>query len=316
MITICRSSGLPEGTFANILLILPSRFLVEPVHFLYRQQAQTLTINHDFAHTGVTLLSWFTDADPKDLKLPIVEGHALLLHYYLAHATTIPTPDTAAETEAADNLRHVLISWKQGSGGIDKLLYALDEPENHTPLSKHALSQRNADLITKLEQAADGLRFTFALGTLGYTHGLGQTSLQPFTRENNVFNEEDDSDAEYDLAVSEVVETDGKQLFKNIILDEEDLKNILPTGWRDKTAGAANQSVCSHPQRVYPWVSTCAFFVEQDQVTKLPSEHHVLATLRHEEVLTTITCRIEPGSPHNVAALGSSSHCRWSRPRD
>ena len=74
-----------------------------------------------------TAIAWFTEVQPS--LAPVASGYAFALSYNVFHAANSPRPVLPDNEASMENLRRILLSWKQANSPAmpRKLVYLLDE---------------------------------------------------------------------------------------------------------------------------------------------------------------------------------------------
>ncbi|EJD55223.1 hypothetical protein AURDEDRAFT_35671, partial [Auricularia subglabra TFB-10046 SS5] len=130
-----------NNMFATIVVVLPTAFTGGDAHLSHA--GHTAVLNSSAPSVSkTTVLAWYTDVK-HEIK-PITSGYRLALSFNLVHTTTALRPSLADNAAPLARLRHVLLSWIQQQGRLDRLVYQLDHNYSHANLSASALKGSDA----------------------------------------------------------------------------------------------------------------------------------------------------------------------------
>ncbi|EJD55226.1 hypothetical protein AURDEDRAFT_140854, partial [Auricularia subglabra TFB-10046 SS5] len=155
-----------NNMFATIVVVLPSVFTGGDAHLSHAGRTAVLNSSEP-SLSKTTVLAWYTDV-MHEIK-PITSGYRLALSFNLVHTTTALRPSLSDNAGPVSRLRHVLLSWKQEQGDVDRIVYKLDHDYSHANLSASALKGSDAHVLAALDEAAKELGFCLGLGTLEHT---------------------------------------------------------------------------------------------------------------------------------------------------
>ncbi|KAF9256205.1 hypothetical protein L218DRAFT_950169 [Marasmius fiardii PR-910] len=238
----------PNGMFASIIVVLPSRFTGGDAHVSHGSLKNVFNTSVPSA-TKTTVFSWYTDVMHeivRDFFRPVVESTLTLetqkpitsdyrfaLSYNLFHTINSLRPSLASKSEAIENLRHVLLSWKQQVADPAKVIYMLDHTYSRACLSGSALKGKDAHILSVLDSLAKELGFH--LGLVHIKHHVQGTADDDFGggyysgRRTRCYYDEDSENDDVDMAevldstttIENLVDLDGKLISKTLSYDDE-----------------------------------------------------------------------------------------------
>lgn len=231
------------GMFATIIIILPSKFTGGSLRLSHaKNKALVDASTHSSFATHVT--AWYTDVYHSVNK--VQSGYRLALSYNLVH-TSAPSlkPTLTYLSVEAQELRHILLSWKQKEYP-DKLLYLLEHEYSEYNLQASSLKGEDAARVAYLRAVAEPLRFRLCLVTVEL-HESGQGDddggynyCDPYAEASDEDSDEDsDSDSNLDkgkkhptislveeseFTINDAFDLDGNdvELKKDLDLDDDD----------------------------------------------------------------------------------------------
>lgn len=153
------------GTFATVVIVLPSKFAGGAV----RVSHSGLADEYDCSSTSLTqttVLAWYT-AVLHEVKR-VNSGYRLALSYNLIHTTSSLRPALDGQTKLIEDLRRVLLSWRKlGKGnGPQKLVYLLKDKYSEKDLRGTALKGADARKIELLNMLIPALEFHIGLASI------------------------------------------------------------------------------------------------------------------------------------------------------
>lgn len=217
-----------DTMFATIVIVLPSPFTGGAAHLSHGSLSETYDCSAISA-LQTTVLSWYTDVTHA-IK-PITSGYRLALSYNVYHTTNTLRPSLPDTHSAVENLRRVLLSWKQtnGPGAPRKIIYLLDHKYSQANLKGSALKGLDAHKLAILQALAKELDFRLGLANLerclkGYAEDHGCS----YGRRRHYFDEDSDED-DVDFAeveeqwttINNLVDLEGQMLEEEMDFDEE-----------------------------------------------------------------------------------------------
>lgn len=130
-----------NGMFATIVIVLPTAYSGGSAHLSHGGLSKAI----DYSSTSLTTttaLSWYTDVT-HEIK-PITSGYRLALSYNVIHTTNSIRPALKSSAGIVEELRHVLLSWRQDQFGEApaQLIFELDYQYSEANLSGSALKGR------------------------------------------------------------------------------------------------------------------------------------------------------------------------------
>ncbi|OCH94338.1 hypothetical protein OBBRIDRAFT_801332 [Obba rivulosa] len=130
-----------DGMFATMIVMLPSPFTGGTVNVSH---GPTSAIYDCAARSrlSTSVLAWYTDVKHEVQK--ITSGYRLALSFNLIHTTDSLRPVLKAQTDKAERLRHILLSWKQTlDDAPPKILFLLDHKYSKANLRGSALEEQH-----------------------------------------------------------------------------------------------------------------------------------------------------------------------------
>ncbi|KAL1704972.1 hypothetical protein EV121DRAFT_204515 [Schizophyllum commune] len=120
-----RPTDAPDGLFATITILLPSPFTGGALNLTHGLLSKSYDLAASSWHT--TALAWYAEVQPS--FTPVASGYAFALSYNVFHAADAPRPVLPDNQTSIENLRRILLSWKQANSPAvpRKLVYLLDE---------------------------------------------------------------------------------------------------------------------------------------------------------------------------------------------
>ncbi|KAI4526233.1 hypothetical protein K525DRAFT_288525 [Schizophyllum commune Loenen D] len=120
-----RPTDAPDKLFATITILLPSPFTGDALNLTHGLLSKSYDLAASSWHT--TALAWYAEVQPS--LTPVASGYAFALSYNVFHAADAPRPVLPDNQTSMENLRHILLSWKQANSPAvpRKLVYLLDE---------------------------------------------------------------------------------------------------------------------------------------------------------------------------------------------
>ncbi|KAI5830725.1 hypothetical protein K523DRAFT_302037 [Schizophyllum commune Tattone D] len=120
-----RPTDAPDKLFATITILLPSPFTGGALNLTHGLLSKSYDLAASSWHT--TALAWYAEVQPS--LTPVASGYAFALSYNVFHAADAPRPVLPDNQTSMENLRHILLSWKQANSPAvpRKLVYLLDE---------------------------------------------------------------------------------------------------------------------------------------------------------------------------------------------
>ncbi|KAL1736103.1 hypothetical protein EV714DRAFT_198757 [Schizophyllum commune] len=124
LLPTCPTDAL-DGLFATIIILLPSPFTGGALNLTHGLLSKSYDLAASSWHT--TALAWYAEVQPS--LTPVASGYAFALSYNVFHAADAPRPVLPDNQTSIENLRRILLSWKQANSPAvpRKLVYLLDE---------------------------------------------------------------------------------------------------------------------------------------------------------------------------------------------
>jgi hypothetical protein len=225
--------------FGSIIITLPSAFEGAALHLSHSGQTKVI----DLASTSkisTSVLAWYSDVF-HSVK-PVVSGYRLALSYNLAVSPVSANlrPSLPDMSPAVNQLRHVLISWRQArtKKAPVKLVYHLDHQYSSFGLGNVSLKGKDAHILSFLRPIAEELQFRIYIanvelhqsgtaddsGGYGYHHrrrcayGYGYSSDDNGGFGHDGMMEVHDSE----LTVENVVDLNGESSDLDFTIEEEE----------------------------------------------------------------------------------------------
>jgi hypothetical protein len=199
------------GMFATIVILLPSMFTGGSLKLSHARESTIVdAAPHSLFSTHVA--AWYTDVYHS--VSPVQSGYRLALSYNLIH-TNAPSlkPTLAGMSVEAQELRHVMLSWKQ-SIDPEKIVYLLDHMYSEVNLRASTLKGKDTARVTHLRAIAEELRFRVCLVTVEL-HESGQADDYGSSYS---FGEVDESE----FKITDAFDLDGHDIELNEDLEVED----------------------------------------------------------------------------------------------
>ncbi|KIJ56219.1 hypothetical protein M422DRAFT_239426 [Sphaerobolus stellatus SS14] len=167
----------PEGTFATMLILLPSWYTGGSIRISHGPKSETYDFFED-SMSSTSVLSWYTSAT--HTLSPLTSGYRLALSYKLI-TTRVPKPVFPEMTPAITSLRRVLKKWKENTYDEDDMpknkfigyLLSNDYDDESDVLGPSSLRGEDAHKLSYLKPIADELGYKIYLGQLQH-YELGQ----------------------------------------------------------------------------------------------------------------------------------------------
>ncbi|KAL1680381.1 hypothetical protein EV122DRAFT_208022 [Schizophyllum commune] len=120
-----RPTDAPDGFFAAITILLPSPFTGGALDLTHGLLSKAYDLAASSWHT--TAIAWYAEVQPS--LTPVASGYAFALSYNVFHAADAPRPVLPDNETSIENIRRILLSWKQANSPAvpRKLVYLLDE---------------------------------------------------------------------------------------------------------------------------------------------------------------------------------------------
>ncbi|KDQ10139.1 hypothetical protein BOTBODRAFT_36572 [Botryobasidium botryosum FD-172 SS1] len=193
-----------EGVFATMTVILPSAFTGGTVYLLHAGLPAVIKSSVD-SLTSTSVTAWYTGVT-HELK-PVTSGYRLALSYNLIHTTNAPRPSLPAAYGPLVQLRHVLLSWKQGGGsGPRKIVYLLKSI--YSAASLRDSKSTDAHIASFLGAVT---------GELGFSFGLARAQLTL-----------SDPDLEKSMKITNLVDLEGRAISGEVLIDKEKGGETIP----------------------------------------------------------------------------------------
>ncbi|TCD65290.1 hypothetical protein EIP91_002852 [Steccherinum ochraceum] len=120
------------GTFATVLIVLPSTFEGGETH-LSHTGLSTIYDSSTTSAYKTTVMAWYTGVT-HEIK-PVTSGYQLAMVYKLVHTTNAPRPVLKTNQKATQRLRDILHDWQNTSSNKpEKILMLLDHKYEHEDL--------------------------------------------------------------------------------------------------------------------------------------------------------------------------------------
>lgn len=247
--------------FGTIIIVLPSAYEGASLHFTHSGKSKTF----DCAATSkiaTSVLAWYSDVHHS--VDPVTSGYRLALSYNLIQppSKTTKVPKAPQVTDATENLRHVLLSWKVSDGlkgAPQKLAYILEHEYSLIGMTARTLKGKDAPLVSFVRSVAQELGFELYLANLKLTESGNDEEFH-----FGGYYGEDDGDGvmgevyDTELEVVNAVDLDGNRASLNLDIDQEEemipgpLNEIMgPTGsHREGYTGNVSdiKDLVSHPK--------------------------------------------------------------------
>ncbi|KAL1695544.1 hypothetical protein GGG16DRAFT_121735 [Schizophyllum commune] len=156
-----RPTDAPDGLFAIITILLPSPFTGGALTLTHGLLSKAYDLGASSWHT--TAIAWFTEVQPS--LAPVASGYAFALSYNVFHAADSPRPVLPDNEASMENLRLILLSWKQANSPAipRKLIYLLDETYPSDGLQGGVLRGLDKQKVFALRALATQHRFCLGL---------------------------------------------------------------------------------------------------------------------------------------------------------
>jgi hypothetical protein len=154
--------------FATIVIVLPSKFTGGSLHLSHSGQSKVVDIQ-TLSSSTTSVLAWYTDVYHS--VHPVLSGYRLALSYNLIHPpnSQVPKPILPQLDAVYDEIRQVLLSWRQNSEEhVTKLAYVFDHEYSQSNLKAEALKGSDARTLALLQPIAETLGFQIYLANLEY----------------------------------------------------------------------------------------------------------------------------------------------------
>ena len=221
--------------FGSIIITLPSAFGGAALHLSHGGQTRVI----DLASTSkisTSVLAWYSDVF-HSVK-PVTSGYRLALSYNFAvsPASANLRPSLPDMSSAVNQLRHVLISWRQARAEEVpiKLVYHLNHQYSSIGLGNMSLKGKDAHILSFLQPIAEELQFSIYIANVelhesgtaddygGYhhrhRHGCGYGYSSDDDDEHGGMMDVHDSE----LTVENVVDLNGRPAHVNFTIEEEE----------------------------------------------------------------------------------------------
>ncbi|KAG8962450.1 hypothetical protein FRC05_005342 [Tulasnella sp. 425] len=223
-----------DGMFATIIVVLPSPFTGGSAHLSHAGQTAVINQSKD-SWLNTSVMAWYTDV-MHEIK-PIQSGYRFALSYNLIHTTTSLRPALSDTSGPIQQLRHILLSWRQSlyeEESPQKIIYLLEHRYSQANCRGSAMKGNDAHVVAVLNSIGQELNFKLGLalvechlsGTaddMGGGGGWGGRGCW--------YDEDDDCDDdnlsfvetdEKSMRLTELVSLDGKSLKHDLELMAED----------------------------------------------------------------------------------------------
>ncbi|TFK65117.1 hypothetical protein BDN72DRAFT_845886 [Pluteus cervinus] len=172
--------GKPPGTYATVVISLPSTYTGGAIRVLQGGQSKVLDVSSKPFFLGVSF--WFTDS--QHTVEPVQSGYRLALTYHLIHTSAVvPIPTPPIVSDALDQVGDVLRKWEQGSYTAHSGVLASLLPHHKSPFFLHNQGLKGLDdsdirNLRRLQSVAEDLGYQIYMGDLeckvvGYTSDYG-----------------------------------------------------------------------------------------------------------------------------------------------
>jgi hypothetical protein len=204
------------GMFATIVIILPSKFTGGSLKLSHARESTIVdAAPHSLFATHVA--AWYTDVYHS--VSPVQSGYRLALSYNLIH-TNAPSlkPTLAGMSVEAQELRHVMLSWKQAYDP-EKIIYLLDHMYSEYNLRASTLKGKDAARVAHLRAVAEELRFRVCLVT-AELHQSGQAEDDGYYGPN--YSLEDVEESEFKITDAFDLNGNDIELHQDLEVDDDD----------------------------------------------------------------------------------------------
>jgi hypothetical protein len=217
-----------KGMFATIVVVLPSQFAGGSAHLSHGSDSVILDCSLDSLYK-TSVLAWYTDI-MHEIK-PITSGFRLAISYNLIHTSNSLKPTLLSSQTLVNQLRHVLLSWKQTRLPKPiKIIYLLEHKYSRANLRGDALKGTDAQKVGLLQDLARTTGFCMGLANVEcHVNGAGNDYGGGYGADGDVSM----GDVEYrNMAIQNLVDLEGR-LIKEEINCEDDNEHI-PEDLSDK----------------------------------------------------------------------------------
>jgi len=214
--------------FGSIVITLPSAFEGAALHLSHSGQTRVI----DLASTSkisTSVLAWYSDVF-HSVK-PVTAGYRLALTYNLAvsPASAKLRPSLPDMSSAVNQLRHVLISWRQArtEEAPIKLVYHLDHQYSSIGLGNMSLKGKDAHILAFLRPILEELQFRIYIANVEL-HESGTADDIGYHRCYSSDWDDDDRDRhggmvdvhDSELSVGNVVDLNGEPVYVDFTIEE------------------------------------------------------------------------------------------------
>ncbi|KDQ15306.1 hypothetical protein BOTBODRAFT_174147 [Botryobasidium botryosum FD-172 SS1] len=149
-----------EGIFATMIVTLPSAFTGGAIHLSHAGLPAVIDSSAD-SLLSTSVAAWYTGVT-HEFK-PVISGYRLALSYNLIHTTDAPRPSLPATYGPLTELRHVLLSWKQGGHSGPRKIICLLQEMYYSATALRDSKGADAHLVSFLGAVAKELGFKLGM---------------------------------------------------------------------------------------------------------------------------------------------------------
>ena len=219
--------------FGSIIITLPSAFEGAALHLSHSGQTRVI----DLASTSkisTSVLAWYSDVF-HSVK-PVTSGYRLALSYNLAvsPASANLRPSPPDMSPAVNQLRHVLISWRQArtEEAPIKLVYHLDHQYSSIGLGNMSLKGKDAHILSFLRPILEELQFRIYIANVELHQSGTADDFGGYHHRHRCYSSDYDDDGDEhggmvdvhdsELSVENVVDLNGEPAHVNFTIEEDE----------------------------------------------------------------------------------------------